>query len=457
MINNKGTQEYFCRDKSDWYIINNGGQKEWDLSKVDEFWELIRINKMAQKDYNFDNFVFPKFQMNGHDPVKRKSNFNWDFWSKGQIKEFDGVASFVNSKFLAPALFSGTNFNNIKFILTVFEEGAHFHNLECNGRVEFGHLNIQKYISFYGSKFNGSRDTLSFSSVIFDAVTDFRDIQVHSKLRLINSSFNYRVLFNKAIFNEVVEFKHNDIFKSIDLSRVNFSKKVLFENNNFSSFKLDSINKESIELNGINHVPSPPKLEFIDSYFNQNCILSNIDLSNVSFINCDVSDLSFKRCDWIVKNNRLYSNENGKELKNFEEHYRQLKRNFDNRKHWEMSGFAYVSEMETRQKRLWEEKNYYSWFIYWFYGFFSRYTQDIKRPVVSLLVLILFSSIYYYFIDYSYLKAIQRGFKGALPYLLIDTENPFQGYWLILRNIEFLLSGTFFAFFVLALRKKFKQ
>ena len=74
-----------------------------------------------------------------------------------------------------------------------------------------------------------------------------------------------------------------------------------------------------------------------------------------------------------------------------------------------------------------------------------------------MLGLTIVFSFIYFFIDYDIIKAIQRGIKGALPYIVIDTENPFKGYWLIARNLEFLLGGTFLTFFVLALRKRFKQ
>ncbi|MBC8756389.1 hypothetical protein H2O64_17065 [Kordia sp. YSTF-M3] len=113
--------------------------------------------------------------------------------------------------------------------------------------------------------------------------------------------------------------------------------------------------------------------------------------------------------------------------------------------------------MEMRKRRLFLEKKYYQWFIYKFYDVFGGYTQDFKKPILSILCLILMFSGIYYFIDYDILKALQRGVKGALPYMEIDTKNPFEGYWLILRNIELVLGGTFLAFFVLALRKRFKQ
>lgn len=452
-------QKYFRRDKSDWYYLDNAGQKVWDLVKVNEFWELIKTHKMAKKDYNFDYFVFPKFQTNGHNPKTRQSTLRWDFWEKEQVMEFEDDASFVGTKFLAPAIFSGKIFKKVKFVLNEFDEGVHFSNILCKQRFELRSAKFNRpYITFYGSEFNGiGYGSTTFTNIDFGMVVDFRAVKFYSNVRFVNLKYNDRVLFDNSRFTEPCEFLYNDINKGIDFVNVLFLNKILFKGNNFSSFKFDSINRKDFEFKDKTYPSKPPIIEFVDSYFNENCVLSNTSMNNISFDNCDVSDLSFKRCDWIIKYNRLIHNEKGIDLKDREEHYRQLKRNFDNKKDWEMSGFAYVSEMEVRQKRLRDEKKYYYWFIYWFYGFFGRYTQDIKRPIISLSILIILFSSIYFFIDYSYLKALQRGIKGAIPYILIDTVNPFKGYWLILRNVEFLLGGTFFTFFILALRKKFKQ
>jgi len=193
----------------------------------------------------------------------------------------------------------------------------------------------------------------------------------------------------------------------------------------------------------------------------------------VSFYRADITDAAFKECFWgnskrlIVKNesfflkklNQYSSSEKSSNYAALEELYRQLKKNFDSNKDWELSGKAYVSEMEMRKKRLFLQEDYYHWFIYRFYDLCGGYTQDLIKPIVSIIVLILAFSGIYFFIDYDPFYALQRGIKGALPYLTIDIDKDeqFKGYWLIARNIELILGGTFFSFFILALRKRFKQ
>ena len=450
-------QKYFCQDKSNWYIINNGGQKVWDMQKVDEFWELIRIHKMDIKDYNFANFVFPKFQRNGSNPSTRESSFRSDFWKKRQITDFDKEVSFISAKFLSPALFSSVKFEKVQFIKTVFEENAQFNNCIFNDIANFSHFEFSEPVSFCGAKFNGRNRGAEFSSIIFGHVSDFRNVIFNSRVRFVNSTFHLRSLFNNAVFNVDVDFKHNDFKNYLDLSNVQFFKKALFENNNFIRVNMESVNKKDFEYLDKITPAFPPKINFVDSDFNSGFIISNTNLKDISFDNCDVTDLTFKRCDWAIQNDRLVINEVGRELKDSEEHYRQIKRNFNNKKNWEMSGLAYVSEMDMRRKRLWNEKNYYSWFLYWFYGYFSGYTQDIKKPILSIIALISISTLIFYFIDQNIVNGFQRSLKGALPYFEIGIEKPFAGYWLIIKNIETILGGTFLTFFVLALRKRFKQ
>lgn len=447
-------QKYFCDDKSSWFKINNGGQKEWDDVKVNEFWERIRVYKMNYKDYNFDNFVFPKFQRNGTNTTTRESTFRWDFWDKRQVTDFDKEASFISAKFLGPAIFSSVKFEKVTFTLTVFEENAQLDNCIFSNIAHFGHFKFQKSVSFLGAKFISSAE---FSSIVFGHVSDFRNVVFNSRVRFVNATFHLRTMFNNVVFNKDVDFKHNDFKNYLDLSNVQFFKKALFENNNFIRVNIERINKKDFKYLDKTIPPFPPKINFVDSDFNSGFIISNTNLKNISFDNCDVTDLTFKRCDWAIHNDRLVINEVGRELKDSEEHYRQIKRNFDNKKNWEMSGLAYVSEMDIRRKRLWNEKNYYSWFLYWFYGYFSGYTQNIKKPILSIIALISISTLIFYFIDQNIVNGLQRSLKGALPYFEIGIEKPFSGYWLIIKNVETILGGTFLTFFVFALRKKFKQ
>jgi hypothetical protein len=456
MTNNQ-LEEYFCQDKSDWYKINNGGQKIWDNYKVEEFWAKIRTYKMAVKDYNFDNYVFPKFQMNGYSPDTRKSSFQWDFWEVNEVMEFNSDVSFISSRFLDQAHFMAVVFTNVNFILTVFDDRANFNNSLFRGKTRFASPKFNNGVNYALSQF----DTVEFSNINFDGNSvSFTNVEFNNKVRFVLTNFNSRTIFRDSIFNDDGEFSFVFFNDNTDFDHARFKKEVIF-NNIVGKINLDMINCGEHIFSSNNkdktYLSSPPKICFKNTYFSKDSFISRMDLKNISFDFCDVSNLTFRRCLWIITDGRLISNENGRDLIDSEEHYRQLKRNFDDRKDWEKSGLAYVSEMEIRKKRLFIEKKYYQWFIYWFYGFFGGYTQDFRRPMISIVALISISTLMFYFIDFNIIHGVERSIKGALPYFEIGIEKPFSSYWLIMKNVETVLGGTFLTFFVLAVRKRFKQ
>jgi uncharacterized protein YjbI with pentapeptide repeats len=456
-MTNDQLEEYFCQDKSDWYIINNGGQKIWDNHKVEEFWDKIRTYKMAIKNYNFDNYVFPKFLRNGYYADSRKSTFKWDFWEANEVMDFNSDVSFISARFLDQAHFTAVKFTNVKFFYTVFEDSANFDHCLFIGQTNFGLTKFNDSGNFSYTQF----DSAEFSNLNFERnTTTFFNAEFKNRVRFVNVNFNSRIIFRDIVLNEDSDFLFVCFNGNTDFGYARFKKRVLFDGV-MGKVNLDMINCGEHSYKSISiekkYLSTPPRICFKNSIFNRECYISSVDLKDVTFDLCDVSNLTFIRCVWIISNGRLITNEEGRELIDLEEHYRQLKRNFDDRKDWEKSGLAYVSEMEIRKMRLYKEKKYYQWFIYWFYGFFGGYTQDFKKPVISIAGLISISTLIFYFIDFNIVHSIQRSFKGALPYIEIGIQKPFSNYWLIIKNIETVLGGTFLTFFILAIRKRFKQ
>ena len=89
--------------------------------------------------------------------------------------------------------------------------------------------------------------------------------------------------------------------------------------------------------------------------------------------------------------------------------YRQLKKNFENSKDWELSGKAYRSEMKMRRSRLlcvakrkylFFSYHFYEWVLYWIYGRMSGFTQSMLTPITLLLIFtLLLFPIYYLYED----------------------------------------------------------
>ncbi|AZQ59836.1 hypothetical protein EJ994_13895 [Maribacter sp. MJ134] len=414
-MQNEELENYFKSDKSEWYATNAKGEKKWDKNKVAEFWRRIREYKIDKKDFEFIGYVFPEFEEDyfarkRNDPKKKDVNF----WKEGELSEFKESIYFDYSTFL--------------------------------GFIDFKFVAFFNTASFLGVKF------LSESNFNFAL---FKGSAIFSRCGFFNDTFFY-----KTTFKDETYFYRSSFQSDANFIDTNFKKCV---------FKRIIVGDNEVLFENIESTPNNI-LIFIDFAFKNNIMFRQCNMKAISFYKCDIQDAAFLNCNWqgndrIILREEFYLREANiyldddvnYSLGDLEYNYRQLKKNFDNSKNWELSGFAYVSEMKIRQQSLWNERDYFQWFIYWFYGFFGGYTQSFKRPLVSLICLICTFSIIYYFIDFNLLKAIQRGVKGAMPFTIIDTQNPFNGYWLIARNVEFLIGGTLITFFVMALRKRFKQ
>ncbi len=491
----KELEEYFKSDKSDWYHIDNEGYKEWNTKKVKEFWKRIR----SKKDSNYRDYIFPKFERdrpifefwkrqeskNNENIIGSLSNIHQDitttfdenegmflskstnFWNKGKCRIFTNDVDFSNVEFL-----DNTSFNFVLFLGDLTFSYTVFHH-NCS----FSHSQYLKKVNTNDSEFKGEID---FHNSLFVSEVFFSSNKFLNDFNISNSFFNVDAIFmgnsfkgNEVDFSDLISKNLVLIASSEFLStEIDFSYSVFNEMKFFDVTFMGVVGFDEIKC----------KANFIDVNFKCGANFSDLENSELRFERCDltndivfsycnielitfnyseISQISFLNCIWKVTNRLILKDEKsmveGEEFKNIETLYRQLKRNFDGKKDWELSGLAYISEMEMRKKRLWNEGKYYEWFIYWFYSFFGGYTLDFKKPIVSLIVLVLFSSVIYYFIDYDITRAMQRGIKGAIPYVGINFEKPFEDNWLIVRNIELLLSGTFLTFFILALRKRFKQ
>jgi hypothetical protein len=158
---------------------------------------------------------------------------------------------------------------------------------------------------------------------------------------------------------------------------------------------------------------------------------------------------------------------NREDYLNLENLYRQLKKIFEGNKEWELSGKAYVSEMYIRKKRLWIEREYVSWLIFSFYDFFGGFTQDYIKPLkwYILFTFVIFP-LYYLNFDCSQKtwlikqlsfcdleQAFQKSIASSFPF--INTNLIYENWWI--KAIQTFICGILLTFFILALRKRFKQ
>ncbi len=446
--------EYFTGDKSNWYTLESG-KKKWDVDKVSQFWIHIR----EKKDNDFSFYKFPRFEyvdpnVKGEECLKKDENF----WKKGENREFKVEANFIGSKFIGEANFCFVKFTEkVDFGSTEFAEKVDFSKSQFIKDVNFTQVKFSEFVNFKEANFTGETNfTLSqIERVDFDKST-FTKMAIFFGARFIND-----VIFSECQFLEEVNFRDVFFIKRADFNNIVFNdhSTILFEGLIYG-----------------------PDLSFVNVKFPRTVIFRSVNLTNSSFINSDLTDVQFKECNWgktvriILKEEK----EGGEYYEGMEGIYRQLKRKFDSNKNWELSGKAYRSEMLMRRYRLHNSfkktfwffnHDFYEWFIYWIYGRCSGFTQSILTPLFLIVFMIFgFATIYYldclntytnvwdcnYMESFQYtsiLDSLQRSLAAALP--VFKTDLIYSSWWI--KSFESLVCSILLVFFILSLRKRFKQ
>ncbi|PKA83596.1 hypothetical protein ATE92_1753 [Ulvibacter sp. MAR_2010_11] len=480
----KEQDAFFKSDKSDWYSETDDGVRIWNQNIVKHFWDMILIHKINNNDFNFNGFVFPTFSRSEENKLLQgDSHYERIFGANGlAIKE---KVNFKNCRFLGNAFFLG-NFlpaqhlkvHDIHYLQDLIFDGCIFEN-----EFRLSAVKIMGNLSFNNCGF-----LAEFSSMVSVVVqkTNYSECTFHNKFDYFanthkgTTDFSSNIFIGDATFakcfyeenynlsgkgfTSTSTFFENTYMKRSVFAALTFEDKIRISDENFKNCLFQGVYfraKHNI-LEGIK-TGEDGLFIFQDIIFPVTTVFRQCDCRNIKFTDSDIVDVKFSSCQWkktdrlILKDEPKNQETNISQIESLEELYRQLKKNFDNHKNWELSGMAYISEMEMRKIGLWKERKLFQWFIYWFYGFFGGYTQDIRKPMLSLAVLFLGCSIAYFFIDFDIINAMERGVEGSLPYLEIKEDEPFPDYWLLLKNVQFILSSIFLSFFVLALRKIFKQ
>ncbi len=403
-------ENYFKTHSKEWHEENEDEPLLNPNQKERIFWELIRRHTMphgkAKEYYDFSGFIFPDFTPLSilHREI-RVLNFDFDFWYTGEKMEFLHDISFSSAKFLGISKFKGVKFyGNVDFYATKFLRDVHF---------------TDAYF-FKEARFIGTE---------FDAKALF--IQTHF-------SGEQRTIFHRCLKNKNKEEK-------FEYSPPNYQ----------------------IEFN------------FSDVEFNSLISFKGIHFHKTDFTRANiVKDLRFEECKWngsrrlvIFKENKIFRirNRSNYDFENYLERYRQIKLNYASFQEWELSGKAYRSEMYIRQwLAFFEIFNYkkplmipirvIEFLMSSFYGIFSGYTQSITKPFIWVTVSTLFIFPIFYnecsFIELfscNYSKTLEISAKNTFPFYKLGNTY----FWIAL--VQKIFSSTLLTFFILALRKRYKQ
>jgi len=564
-MNDKEIQEYFKKDKSDWYVIDNRGSKKWDDNKVKEFWKTLRKYYKNKKTTIFRSICFPKFETQTFEEEK-----DYNFFFKEDNKTFlSENISFLDCIFLSYADFSSIKFSGNLFLSKcTFNDDINLCHSTCNKDLIFNHCqfkgefifqsatirnsmvieftnfyknvsfvenNFEKNVFFYLTKFYGN---VNFNRTEFNNKCDFMNTDFLGNTSFYHTKFNNDILLNSSNFIGNVEFYQTIINTAIFFNNVSFSndQKLVFDQfftlntdeisfdefekasflvqlyekeyyykligfkkeedgsiklKDFSTFIEGLLNNETLEgyLKVLNNKSKEQRNKIIRSVANNTCFLNNpkihfysilfppnttfksCNLSNTSFLKSDISNVKFINCEFRNNNRIILFDELNKnnDLKEIESLYRQLKKSFERELFWDYMNKSYVSEMYIRQKILKKEKKYISWLMYKFYEIFAYYTQDFIRPFSWYIASTFFIFPLFYYANYIYSNSIfsykklsslgwnishyiQKSFAASLPF--ISTELTYENWWI--KSFQIIFSTILIAFFIFALRRKFR-
>lgn len=380
-------------------------------------------------------------------------DFSRFIFPKGVLfpKEINSYIFFIEVTFQDRVNFSRTIFQKYtQFEDTVFKEESLFEGTIFQDVTSFARSTFQDFANFKGTTFKGDTD---FFLTVFQKHALFKLAVFKGKSNFENVNFQNIVDFENAIFEDALMIKediHDKIFSKdeVDFTYVGFLK--------------------------------PEKVSF-----------RKVDLSKFRFLGTDLRKVEFVDVNWDRKRgrNRIYDEiEPDTVTEKFDypliaQVYKRLRGNYQENLNYAEAGDFHIGEMEMRRKG---EKNPFNKGIIQLYKLLSNYGESYWRPLAwILLFLFLFFPILFmysgiepvaqsqtsYVINYDldassislnkekvadYLKS----FVYSLSVFSLVREKQYRpidncGHlWMVLESI---LSPVLIAFFLLALRRRFRR
>lgn len=305
------------------------------------------------------------------------------------------------------------------------------------------------------------------SPKVFKGDVTFNRAIFHSTVAIVNWEFQGYAFFYNCSFYKFLTITKCEFYGGFHLNRVPETGNFRFSRNLCDGVirlvKIPS-NQNNAELS----IVSPKGSYYIDISENKsslNFVFKKVNFHKANLSNSVIDKWIFQDCFW--------SNSHRLKLKGGSESlYRIIKRKLEDSKDWANAGKAFRSEMWTKQwnilKSIHISKSPRTWLnpfiafletlIYAIYGVLSGYTQSILKPIIWLVLFTgwIFPYIYVY-VD-SNLTTINEeliiaSVKNSMPFYKFNLGD--EVFWWALT--QKILSGTLLAFFVLALRKRFKQ
>ncbi|MBI4384808.1 MAG: pentapeptide repeat-containing protein [Nitrospinae bacterium] len=397
-----------------------------------------------------------------------------------------------------------------------FKNPVNFSGAIFTGKTVFNQTRFLQGANFCDTKFSG-KDTTDFSRAEFRGIAHFAGAEFSSKGGTLFSGAKFAgnawANFISAEFSGGTYLADTEFFGGFDATRAKFSGKgganfthAKFKKSVFFSH-VKFLNEENIYFNVIEFLNDKDSLVYFDRIEAKNpesIKFIDINLQNTSFYRTDIEKFSFKSVTfrslgdreglidedwkkieekWNGKIHQDYRrNINGNDYKDVETLYRQLKRNFEEKRDYARAGDFHYGEMEMRRKQ--ERLPYFSLtFLYkWISGYGERWLRALSSLAVACLI---FSSLNLLWIEpktdgldirgkdllvskwYKQPVCVQMGnsllFTAGVMTLQKDLNfqvsgQPFGG--IVGRSfliLEYLTGPTLIALMLLAIRRRFRR
>ena len=449
---------------------------------------------------NFTGSEFGKGVTFGESSFRNKADFS---------SAVLGCAVFSESKFKDKVSFFKAQFNDAYFVDVLFFDIVNFQKAYFFGRANFWRAFFSNEAIFHNSSFH---DSAIFNDAVFSLVGDFSLVHFSSKNKVLfeNTKFignneRKRLTIPSSFFGVV--FSENTLFRLCNLSNVSFlqaniekacfdeclwntdRKLAIAEGKNGDNFKKlpkenngcrnmfwdEYVIKNSPELyyKIINKIKSFRGIE-LGSGWNDMLVdkvepyYANLEVGKVSIYNKFIT--YFKRREKKSQTYYQVANIN-----------RQMKKNFDNKKDYQIADDFYVGEMEMFITALHNEggwryplKNKGKLFFLWFYRNISNYNSNPFQALVWLFGL----SVYFYFLYSSFLlndnviaenailhafflnsTALHFSFTSTIPLLSfpVDIKDYNNGIIIFIHYTQQIFSTIVWSLLILSIHRKFKR
>jgi hypothetical protein len=411
-----------------------------------EFEDILKNAEAEGGVADFQEFVFPEARYVGHrfNPTcnftratfTRGADFDVAKFAQGAIFDdaaFTGKVSFFQTTFTGEASFDGASFmrnavfgratftEEASFAYATFMQDASFIRAKFSQNASFFHANFAGSVSFGRAKFS---QEVNFVIAMFMQDARFSGATFTGDAAFVSTTFTQSAEFSEARFNRVADFKDAQFLDAAKFRKTHFrDDPQLFADAD------NSDTRESTAVDDDGRLPGPI---FTRATFErpEKVEFSQTHLGRALLHKCDVSEISFSDVTWHRRRGRngrrmifeeeielgevgpsgttpssvegiteaLHAGQGDPNERNYgliAEIYRQLKKNYDDRRDYSTAADFYYGEMEMKRLASPHRIRAFRWWhrnlglVAW-YKYASAYGGSYIRPVVMLLV-VLFS------------------------------------------------------------------